>query len=105
MTTDTKLPEIIKHLVEMANAQEDNYFAIVKAIALIFPKSLKEQLAQLVNGPVWDGDVISKAQRGDLFDMGIAIRVCAKGEQGHTGARYIGYSILRELNSLESNGA
>jgi hypothetical protein len=95
-----KLHEIIKHLVELAESDDGDYFGTVHAIALIFPSGLKEQLRQLVNGPVWDGDVMSKAQRGELFDMGIAIRVCSKGEQGHTGAKCIGYSILKKLAEI-----
>lgn len=95
------IKEIIKGLVELAESGEDKYFEAVHAIALIFPPNLKEQLRQLVNGPVWDGDVISKSHRGELFDMNIATRVCAKGEQGYTGARYVGYSILKKMVEIE----
>jgi hypothetical protein len=95
--------EVIKNLIAIAERKEERYFDFVKAIALIFPPQLKEQLAQLVRGPVWDGDVMSKSQRGELFDMGIAIRVCAKGEQGYTGARYIAYSILKEIDALPNS--
>lgn len=103
MNSKTELSKVIKSLIEMAdNGQDEKYFEIVKAIALIFPKNLIAQLGQLVRGPVWDGDVMSKSQRSELFDMGIAIRVCAKGEQGYTGAKYIGFSILKEINALEN---
>jgi len=87
--------ELIKELV--GHARSDEYFKIVEAIALLLPKKLHEQLLQLVNGPVWDGDVISKSYRDELFECGLAIRVCHKGEQGYTGALYIGYSVLKAL--------
>lgn len=93
-----KLNDIIKELVVMAEAQDDNYFEIAEAIAKLFPKNLKEQLVQLVNGPVWDGNIISKTDRGELFRMGLAIRVCCKGEQGYTGATYTGYSVAKHFN-------
>ena len=94
--------QVVKALVDLAESDQDGYFEVVHAIALVFPKNLVEQLRQLVNGPVWDGDVMSKSQRGELFDMGIAIRVCHKGEQGHTGAKYIGYSILKKLSEVQA---
>jgi hypothetical protein len=94
--------KIIRELVDQSGTSEDSYFDICKAIALIFPKQIAEQLEQLVNGPVWDGDVISKADRGVLFDMGLAIRVCHKGQQGYTGANYTAFTILKEIKKLSS---
>lgn len=96
----TNRTEIIRELVDQARTAEESYFDICKAIALIFPKEIIEQLEQLVNGPVWDGNVISKSDRGVLFDMGLAIRVCCKGEQGYTGATYTAYTILKEIEKL-----
>lgn len=94
--------EIIRELVDQSRTSDDSYFDICKAIALIFPKNIAEQLEQLVNGPIWDGDIISKADRSLLFDMGLAIRVCHKGEQGYTGATYTAFSILKEIKKLSS---
>lgn len=88
---------IIKQLIRDID-EDNNYFEYIDKIATIFPKNLIEQLEQLINGPVEDGDIISKADRVRLFYMGIAIRVCSKGEQGYTGAKYVGYSILKRLN-------
>lgn len=92
--------EIIRELVDQVETAEESYFDICKAIALIFPKEIIEQLEQLVNGPVWDGNVISKSDRGVLFDMSLAIRVCCKGEQGYTGATYTAFTILKEIKKL-----
>lgn len=93
--------EKIEQLVEEARSREGNYFDTVETIALLFPSALREQLKQLVNGPVYDGNIISKGERGVLFDMGIAIRVCKGGKQGYTGSKYIGFSILKKLKELD----
>lgn len=98
-----ELIKTIRSLVDLerSKAGSDLYFEIVEAVALIFPTCLKEQLKQLVNGPIWDGDIISKTHRGILFEMGIASRICCKGEQGHTGSKYIGYSILKQMDKIK----
>ena len=94
---------LIKTLVYTAQTEDVDYFRFVKNIAEVFPKNLKEQLNQLVNGPVWDGDIISKNDRDRLLYIGLAIRICYKGEQGYTGAPYISYLILKELNESCNN--
>lgn len=93
---------VIRLLIIQAEADDDIYFEYCRAIALIFPNRLIPQLKQLADGPIWDGDIISKSDRGELFDMGIAIRVCCKGEQGYTGAKYIAHTILYEYKKIES---
>jgi len=51
----------------------------------------KDMLKQLYeNGPVWDGDVISKSARDDLLEMGLASRAIVEGEYGFTVANYDG---------------
>lgn len=99
-TNPEALYKVIRDLIEIGESDSDLYFETVHAVALIFPSDLREQLTQLVKGPVWDGDVISKTHRGRLFAMGLAIRVCCKGEQGYTGAKYIAYSILKKVNQI-----
>lgn len=56
----------------------------------------KEVLRQLLfKGPIWDGDIASKSARGDLFEWDLAVRVCFKGEQGYTAAKYRVYTIWK----------
>lgn len=90
--------DFIRKLIDKAHLS-DNYDEAVEALVFVFPKSHIESLRLLVDGPVHDGDVISKRERDDLIDMGIGIRVCYKGEQGFTGAKYIGYSILKAIDN------
>lgn len=104
MSISNSIIKSIGVLVDKAERDSGSrYFDIVEEISRCFPAELVEQLKQLVNGPVWDGDIISKQDRGILFEMGIAIRVCCKGEQGFTGSKYVGYSILRCISEKEEN--
>ncbi|KVN83456.1 hypothetical protein [Burkholderia ubonensis] len=41
-------------------------------------------------GPLWDGDVPSKAGRNKLIEWGLATRVVVNGEEGYTAATYAG---------------
>ena len=92
--------EFLKELIERSGTACDGYFHYAHLAALILDKRLHEQLEQLVNGPVWDGDVICKSHRDELFDLGLAIRVCCNGEQGYTGATYFAYSVLKKLRDI-----
>lgn len=92
----------VKYLIGWAEQDDDRYFDLIHAIAIIFPEHLVEQLRQLVNGPIWDGNIISKVCRNELFYLDLAIRVCVRGEQGYTGATYIAYSILKKIEELKS---
>ncbi len=94
------LHKIIGELVILAETDIHNYFEIAHAIALIFPKELTAQLRQLMDGPIWDGDVISKTHRAALLSMGVATRICCKGSQGYTGAKYIAYTVVKKMEKI-----
>ena len=52
------------------------------------------QLNQLMlDGPVFDGDIIKKSECSDLIYWGLAVKVCIKGKQGFTAATYNGYNV------------
>lgn len=94
--------ELVRDLVEFIDSGDYDecdlsYFDVCKSISLVFPKNLCEQLQQLVSGPIYDGDIISKNSRDFLLRMGLAIRVCCKGEQGYTGATYTAHTVLEFL--------
>lgn len=94
--------EFLKELIKRGQSAEEGYFQYVHLVACLLDKRLHEQLEQLVNGPVWDGDVISKSLRDELFDLGLAIRVCCKGEQGYTGAKYFGGSVVKRIKEIKT---
>lgn len=94
--------EFLKELIEQATSADDGYFHYAHLAACLLDKRLHEQLEQLVNGPIWDGDIICKSNRGELFELGLAIRVCHKGEQGYTGATYFAYSVLKKAKEIKA---
>jgi hypothetical protein len=89
-------------LVEEARKTDEGYFQYVHLVACRLPKNLHEQLNQIVNGPIWDGDVISKALRDELFDYKLAIRVCCKGSTGYTGATYFAHSVNEAIKQIKT---
>ena len=58
-------------------------------------RPLHEQLWQLHSqGPLWDGDVVSKSDRDALLDIGACEKICVKGEDGFNACTYFGRSLL-----------
>ncbi|GMQ79536.1 MAG: hypothetical protein BMS9Abin02_2134 [Anaerolineae bacterium] len=100
MNKDELTKEIIA--ATRTDTTEGGYFDYAAVVARRLKKNLHEQLQQLIDGPVWDGDVISKSLRGELLDLGLAVRVCHKGEQGFTGATYLAYSVMRIVGEIKS---
>lgn len=52
--------------------------------------ALDTLIALVERGPLWDGDVPSKAGRDDLLTAGLAVRVVVNGEDGWQAATYAG---------------
>jgi hypothetical protein len=94
--------EFLKELISRGAKADKGYFQFAHIVACLLDKRLHEQLSQLINGPVWDGDVICKSDRGELFDLGLAIRVCCKGSDGYTGATYFAYSVMRKVEEIKT---
>ena len=58
----------------------------------------KDTLIALVEaGPLWDGDVPSKAGRDALIASGLAARVIVRGEDGWQAATYAGRDAYRQM--------
>lgn len=57
----------------------------------------RETLAQLLyQGPVWDGNIVSKSHRDDLMEWGLATRCCYMGETGYATATYRGCAVFKQ---------
>jgi len=91
-----------KELIARGPVADEGYFHFAHLAAVMLPQRLHEQLRQLINGPVYDGDVISKQDRDDLLRLGLAIRVCCKGQQGHTGATYFAFSVMKIADEIKA---
>ena len=97
-----KYNELTIDIIEAAKkCSGSGYFDYAAVVARRLPKYLHEQLKQLINGPIHDGDVISKSTRDDLFTFNLAIRVCHKGKQGYTGATYFAYSVMKIIDEIK----
>lgn len=59
-------------------------------------KALVEQ------GPLWDGNVPSKAGRDALIEQRLAVRVVVAGEDGYTAATYAGRDLFRKYVELRA---
>jgi len=94
--------EFLKELIARGQSSDEGYFEYAHLAACLLPKNLVEPLRQLVNGPVYDGDVISKSLRAELFQFGLATRVCVKGDQGYTAATYFAFSVLKRFDEIKS---
>lgn len=51
-------------------------------------------------GPLWDGDVPSKAHRDDLLEVGAIAKVVVRGEEGFNACTYRGRSLLKALEAI-----
>jgi hypothetical protein len=94
--------EFLQELIARGPAADEGYFHFAHLVACLLPVRLHEQLRQLINGPVWDGNVISKQDRDELIRLGLAVRVCCKGEQGHTGATYFAFSVMKIADEIKA---
>jgi hypothetical protein len=94
--------QFLAEVIARGQRASDGYFQYAHIAACLLPKHLHESLRQLINGPVWDGNVVSKSCRDELLGLGLALRVCHKGEQGHTGATYFAYSVMKVADEIRT---
>lgn len=81
----------------VSRMQSDDYLGQGGIVWDALSSAERDVLKQLLfQGPVWDGNIVSKSARGDLFEYGLAVRCCFLGEQGYTAATYAAYSAFTE---------
>lgn len=85
-----------KVLKGMEQMETDGNFEYAPMVWEGLSSSQQEQLNQLLHqGPVWDGNVISKCARNDLIEYGLAVRCCFMGEDGYTAASYPALTVFK----------
>lgn len=103
--------KLVKKLIELsytvddAEAEDRIYFDIRQALPQVdqYSSSCLEVLDQLVNhGPLFDGDVVSKAGRDLLLEFGLAVKCVCKGEQGYQAATYLGWSVYKAKEATDN---
>ena len=89
------MKDLIKELMSYCQCST-KYEETLKSVTRLLPSSHKEELINLNNnGPVYDGDVISKVIRDDLLEWGFASRAMIKGNSGYTVANYRGFDLFK----------
>ncbi len=79
---------------EQAGRDHDACDLAYKVIWTTLSAQHREVLLQLcIKGPVYDGDIISKAARDDLIKWGLASRAVFKAQQGYAVANYTGWYV------------
>lgn len=90
------LETFLRHNVLHSDQCEPGYIDRCREAWRMLSSARRAELQQLVEqGPVWDGDVISKQARDDLLHCKLASRACVKGEQGYTVANYRGWDVYK----------
>lgn len=92
--------EYLKETINRGSRALDGYSSYKHLVAVLLPKQLREPLEQLRQGPVWDGDLISKSARDALFGLGLAYRCWVKGEDGYNAATDFGGAISKEIGKI-----
>ena len=59
--------------------------------------------AAYILGPLWDGDVPSKAARDNLLENGIIEKVIVKGEGGFNACTYKGADVYELMTAIQDN--
>lgn len=99
-----RIPDLIEAWIvapETTEEQEKKADAILREIAAAMPKRMVESLKQLADhGPVHDGDVPSKADRGYLIRWKLASRCLVSGEWGFTACTYLGGHVMTAIEEL-----
>lgn len=89
--------ELTKAAISCIQEYEPSSGEYILGAYVLFREMSGNHMAQLnqlmLDGPVFDGDVIKKSECSDLIDWGLAVKVCIKGKQGFTAATYNGYNV------------
>jgi hypothetical protein len=90
----------LRELISNGATADKCYFEYATIVACNLDRRLHEQLFQIINGPVSDGDVIDKSLRDILIDLGLVMRVCVNGAQGFTGGSYFAYTVCEKIKEI-----
>jgi hypothetical protein len=86
-----------------AETNDERSDALVVDVRLALSPAHREELQHLFkNGPVHDGDVISKMSRDDLVRWRLATRINVRGQWGYTAATYLGGHVIGDRAEVTS---
>ncbi len=87
--TESQLTLAVRRLM-LSSGEKAREFA--DEVYRVMPHYLREELSNIVvNGPVWDGDVVSKKGRDELLSLGLIFKTVGKdGSEGYQAANWAG---------------
>ena len=86
----------VKSAMAAMNESDKKYFSYAPIVWDGLSEIQRDVLKQLLfQGPVYDGNIISKSDRNYLISVGLAVRVCYLGEQGYTAATYPAFTVFK----------
>lgn len=93
--TEAELTIRVRDLKHLEAGSPDFEHAVLD-VARLLSKSEMECLGQLVQqGPVEDGDLVSKSPRDKLLNLGLATKVVVAGQDGFNAANYLGFKVFK----------
>lgn len=69
-----------------------------RAIYKLLSGEAKDVLSQIVASPRFDGDVVSKSGKYELYNHNLILRIANGGEFGDNAANYMGYLVWELYN-------
>lgn len=91
-------------ICDFENETKEELIDYLRAIetALSLSSGAYEVLRQLnTQGPVWDGDLISKSGRTQCLHIGAAAKIICNGDDGYQACTYYGRQLIRIREALE----
>ena len=68
-----------------------------KVISKQLSGEAREVLCQIVKSPKFDGDVVSKSGKSELFAKGLILRICNNNDFGDNAANKLGWLVYKDL--------
>jgi hypothetical protein len=100
LTLDEQLLKSVDYDVNLSTEYEMNYAREVLKNTRELDSGARDTLKALyAHGPLFDGDVPSKAGRDQLLTKEFAVKVVVKGEMGYNACTYRGSLALRLMQA------
>ena len=96
------IDELAKKLEGVDQCDSDWEKYVRKLYMAIIGTHMASLLQLVKDGPVHDGDVISKSLRDDLVEWKLATRVMCRDAFGYTAATYLGGFVARQHKNEKS---
>lgn len=93
--------EYLKQHFNNAFSETESVYEYVEAkvVAKKLSGEAREVLEQIVKEPKYDGDVVSKSGKSELFKYKLILRIANKNDFGDNAANSLGFLVWKELQN------